>query len=123
MKSTNWILGVVGLVIGGAAGFFAFFWLVRQGFYAMVLPGALLGLGCGLLSRAKSELLGIICGLAALLLGLFIEWRFAPFAADDSLAYFIAHVHQLKGMTLLLIAVGGILAYWLGKGRPRRERA
>ena len=85
----------------------------------MVLPGALVGLGCGLLSGGRSTALGIVCGVLALWLGLFVEWRFAPFKADDGFAYFITHVHKLTMMTLIMIAVGGLLGYWLGQGRER----
>jgi hypothetical protein len=66
----------------------------------MVLPGALLGLGCGLMSGIRSDVLAIACGLLALLLGFFIEWQFAPFIDDDSLAYFATHVHKIRSMTL-----------------------
>ena len=117
VKTTNWLLGIVGGIVGGALGYFAFFVLASQGFYAMVLPSALLGLGCGLLSGMKSNVLGIGCGLLAVLLGCFTEWRFDPFIDDGSFAYFITHVHKLKSMTLIMIAVGGLFGFWFGKGR------
>lgn len=115
----NWLLGLVGAALGGAVGHFLFFVIVRQGFYAMVLPGALMGLGCGALSGFKSTTLGIVCGVMALLLGLFIEWQFAPFVVDDSLPYFLAHVHQLKTMSLAMIVLGGLFGYWFGRGQER----
>ena len=104
----NWLLGVVGGIVGGALGYFAFFLFACQGFYAMVLPGALLGLSCGFLSGIKSNVLGIVCGLLAVLLGFFTQWRFAPFIDDGSFAY---------SMTLIMITVGGIFGFWFGKGR------
>ena len=103
---TNWSLGLLGATIGGALGYLAFFFMTRQGFYPMVLPGALLGLGCGFLSGTKSTGLGILCGLLAVVLGLVIEWRFAPFRDDRSFSYFITHVQNLRTMTLVMIAVG-----------------
>jgi hypothetical protein len=114
---SNYLLAAVGGIAGGALGYFAFFLVARQGLYALVLPGALLGLGCGYLSGLKSNLLGVICAFAALLLGLFTEWQFAPFVADDSLAFFSTHLHHLKTMTLVLIAIGAFFGYWFGKGR------
>ncbi len=107
VNTTNWLLGIVGGIVGGAIGYFVFFLIARQGFYAIVLPGALLGLGCGFLSGIQSNALGVVCGLVALLLGFFTEWRFAPFIVDDSFAYFITHVHNLKSITLIMIAAGG----------------
>ena len=128
VPTTNWLLGIVGGIVGGAIGYFAFFLIARQGLYAIVLPGALLGLGCGRLSGIQSNALGVVCGLVALLLGFFTEWRFFPFIVDGSFAYFITHVHNLKFITLIMIAVGGLFGFWFGKGRapgvgPRRSES
>ena len=119
----NWVRGLVGIAIGAAVGYFLFFWIVHQGLYPMILPGALMGLGCGVFSGIKSTTLGIVCGVWALLFGLFIEWQFAPFVADDSLQYFLGHVHQLKTMTLVMIGLGGLIGFWWGRGRVREERS
>jgi hypothetical protein len=119
VKIANWGLGMIGAAVGGTLGYLGFFFLVRQGLYAMVLPGTLLGLGCGLLSGVKSSTLGIVSGLLATLLGIFVEWRFRPFVADDSFTYFISHLHDLKSGTLALIGIGGLFGYWFGRGRGR----
>ena len=110
-------LALLGALVGGALGYLAFFWLAGQGFYALVLPGALLGLGGGL-ARPRSRFVPVVCGLMALVLGLIIEWRFAPFTADTSLPYFLSHVHQLKPLTLIVIAVGAAIGFWV----PFRRR-
>jgi hypothetical protein len=115
----SWILGLLGAAAGGFLGYCAFFWMARQGFYALVLPGAALGLGCGLLARGKSYGLAIVCGVLALLLGLVTEWRFAPFAADGSLPFFLAHLGDLRPFTLMAIVAGGIAAFWFGGGRGK----
>jgi hypothetical protein len=109
------ILGLVGGVVGGVVGYFAFFWITRQGFYGLMIPGALLGLGCGLLARHPSWGRGVACGLAALALGLYTEWKFAPFIADKSFGYLLAHIPQLKPITLVMIGVGALIAFWMGK--------
>lgn len=114
---SNWLLGAVGGIVGGALGYFAFGFLLRQGVYAMVLPGVLLGFGCGFLSRVKSNVLGVACGLLAVLLGLFTEWRFVPFVDDGSFKYFMTHVHDLTSLTLIMITAGGFFAFLFGKGR------
>jgi hypothetical protein len=108
-------LGLIGAVIGGLLGYGAFLWIISQGLYALVLPGALLGLGCGLLARHESRLRGIVCGVAALALGLYSEWHEFPFAADSSFPYFLAHLHHLKPITDLMIALGAFFGYWWGK--------
>ncbi len=119
-KKPNWPLGLVGAVAGGVAGYFVFLWIAQQGFYALVLPGAAVGLGCAVLSRGESRTLGVVCAVLSLPLGLFAEWRFAPFIANDSLGYFLAHVYELQWITIIMIALGALFAYWLGKGSNRR---
>lgn len=83
----------------------------------MVLPGALVGLGCGAMLGTKSNAMGVVCGLSALVLGLFIEWQFAPFERDRSLGFFLTHINQLRSMTLILIGLGAMLGFAFGRGR------
>jgi hypothetical protein len=113
-KVVSHVLGFIGAVVGGVFGYYAFKWIWHQGFYALVIPGGLLGLGCGLAARHPSKIRGVICGLAGLLLGLYTEWTFYPFKADDSFFYLVSHAYQLKPVTLLMVALGGIVAYWSG---------
>jgi len=110
-------LGVVGAVVGGVLGCLLFLAIAKQGFYAIVLPGALVGFGCGGLSGRKSTSLGVLCGAIGLLAGVLAEWRFAPFIKDKSLSVFLTHLHDLSGVTLVLIAVGACFAFWFGQGR------
>lgn len=113
-------LGLLGAAVGGCLGYFAFTWIASQGFYALMLPPGLLGIGAGLASRRRSRPLAIICAVAGLVLGIFTEWRHAPFMWDKSFGYFLTHVHQLQPVTLIMIAVGTYLAYSLALGRERR---
>ena len=116
------VLGLTGAAAGGVFGHVLFQWIVRQGFYALIVPGGMLGLGCGLLARHPSKVRGIVCGLAALGLGIYSEWTCFPFVANGSFSYFLAHISELKPLTFVMISVGGLVAYWLGKdagyGRP-----
>ena len=80
------VLVLIGAVAGGLVGYFGFLWIARQGFYALVLPGGLLGLGASLFAN-RSTALCIVCGLLALALGVLAEWQFAPFIRDGSLGY------------------------------------
>jgi hypothetical protein len=108
-------LGVIGGIVGGVSGFVLFFWIANQGLYALVLPGAAVGMGCGLLARHRSVARGIACALGALGLGLYTEWKFMPFVADDRFPYMVLHFYSLKPITLIMIALGAALAYYLGK--------
>jgi hypothetical protein len=107
------LLGLVGAIVGGAIGYFAFFWISQQGFYALVLPGGLLGLGAGSFARARSIPLAVICCIAALGLGLYTEWRFAPFVVDGSFTYLVTHALDLKPITLIMLGLGTFLGYRL----------
>lgn len=111
--------GYLGAIAGAVIGYFAFNLLLQQGFYALALPGAAVGLTCGILSRIRSVHLAIVCGVLSLGLCLFLEWQNRPFVADDSLGYFLRNLGQLTGTTKLLLAVGTLFGAWFGLGRDR----
>ena len=115
------VRGLGGAILGAVLGYIAFRLLIRQGIYAMVLPGALVGIGCGLAMQREFKPLGIVSAVIALALGLYLEWRFLPFIVDKSLSYFLTHLHQVKPFDLLMIALGTAAAYWFGVGRPGRR--
>lgn len=116
------IRGLAGLVAGGAAGFFLFQWLVGQGLYGLAVVGAIMGLACGYASQIYSPVLAIACGICAAILSVFAEWKAFPFIADDSFEYFVSHLHQLSGRSLIFIALSIIFAAWFGLGRPNPSR-
>jgi hypothetical protein len=109
------LLGLVGAIVGGVLGFYTFGWLIYYGFYGLMIPGAFLGLGCSLAARHPSTIRGILCGLAALGLAIFTEWKFRPFEADQSFSYLVTHLTSLTPVTLLMIGVGAFIAFWVGK--------
>jgi hypothetical protein len=111
------VRGLGGAILGGLLGYLAFRWLYSQGFYGLMLPGVLLGLGAGLAARGTSQALGIVCGVAALALGTYAEWSVAPFRQDSSLWFFITHMHHLSGVKLLMLVLGAACGYWFGRGR------
>jgi hypothetical protein len=119
VKFKNVGLSVLGAVLGGAVGYFGFMWAARYGFYAMVLPGALLGVGSGWLGRDRCILRAMFCGALAVGLGLFCEWRAHPFTRDQGLGYFLEHIGNLTPVTLLMITLGGVFGGWFGLGKDR----
>jgi hypothetical protein len=121
-ENTRWkdgLLAGAGAVAGGVVGYFATWWIARQGFYALVLPGAALGLGGGLFVKDRSALRGVLCAVAAVLLGLFTDWRVEPFIADKSLTYYLTHLHQLQPITLIMVGLGAAFGFWLSVGREK----
>ncbi len=115
------LLGVIGAIVGGLAGHFVCAWIARQGFYALVLPGAFVGLGCSLLARHQSTARGVACGVGAVALGLYTEWSLFPWLTDGSLGYFLAHLRDLKAVTWIMIGLGGAIAYYLGQDASYRR--
>jgi hypothetical protein len=113
----NLLVGLLGAAAGGLLGFFAFLWIVRQGFYALMLPGALAGWGGGLWVRDRSPVRATLCGAFGLAWGILAEWKWAPFIKDPSLTYFLGHLHDLRPLTLLMILAGGAFGYWLSLGK------
>ncbi|MCE5268684.1 MAG: hypothetical protein LLG00_12440 [Planctomycetaceae bacterium] len=62
-----------------------------------------------------------MCALLAVPLGLLTEWKVEPFVADDSLGYFVRHLHELQPVTFVMIGLGVVFAYWIGRGSTRRS--
>ncbi len=114
-----YLKGILGGAAGAALGYLAFHWLIGMGLYSVMLPGALFGLGCGLLSGKRSLVLATLSLFAGLALGIYAEWSWAPFAADRSLPYFVAHLMDLRSNTKIMIVLGGVVAFWLGWGSNR----
>jgi len=109
------LLGLIGGAVGGVLGFYTFGWLEGHGFYGLAIPGAFLGLGCGLVAQHRSRPRGVACAVAALLLSIYAEWKYHPFLADGSLTYMLRHLNELSPVTLLMMTIGAGVAYWVGQ--------
>ncbi|HVJ80568.1 MAG TPA: hypothetical protein VNC50_05815, partial [Planctomycetia bacterium] len=72
--------------------------------------------------RSRSLALAVICGAAATLLGLYTEWKFAPFVGEESFGHFLKNVTRRAPITLILIAVGGVLGFYGPYSQWRRWR-
>jgi len=110
MKQVALVFG--GAIAGGLFGYFAFFWIAQQGFYAIALPGGLLGLGAGY-ANCRRRWPSVVCGVLALMFSLYTEWKFAPFLKDESLSYFLFHIHEKAPIKLLMIAIGTGIGFWV----------
>ena len=107
------LLGLVGAVIGGVAGFYTYKWLLSNGFVGGMIPGEFLGLGCSLLARHPSFARGAICGTAGLALGFFTDWYTT--VTDDTFWVYLQNFKSINQVYLLTIALGAFIAFWLGK--------
>ena len=116
----GFIRGMVGAAVGGAIGYFAFLGLLNYHLYAGVLPGVLVGFGFGLFSGQRSLIYGFLCGLLALALGLFIEWKF--FDNKENLLHIITHIQDIKFYHLIHYGLGSLGSLWFGIGWWRRKK-
>jgi hypothetical protein len=107
------LLGFLGAIVGGVIGYLGYRFALRYGLYAMILPGGLLGLGCGALAMHRSVWRGVACLVAGLALGLFAEWK--SFWVNKTLGEFLAAIPGFDPMTMIMIGVGGLLAFWCGR--------
>ena len=112
-------MALAGAVVGGAIGLGLAQWLWTQGFYALVLPGAVWA------SDAAGPCGACRCHWVSrrpwrrIALGLFTEWHLRPFNADEGFGYFVRHVGQLSSTTLFMVGMGTVMGYWLDKKANR----
>ena len=112
----GWILSLAGAAIGAVVGYVLFRWALSQGFYAMVVPGACLGLGAHLASPTRSTARGVVLGIAALIYGVLVDCKtnLPPF---DDVRYYFTHLANVGQISLLMIVVGGVVGFWWGRDR------
>jgi len=118
-RSKNIALGFLGGIVGGVLGHVAFLWILKQGYYALILPGACVGFVAGSLVKQPSLTLGWLCALVALSFGIFSEWRWSPFTDDPRLSFFLTHLHKLKPITWIMIILGAVFGFWFSFGRKK----
>jgi hypothetical protein len=106
--------GLAGAVVGGVIGSLAFEWALPYGIHLMALPGAMVGIGCGIATARRSLAAGILAGVAALDLSVYLEWKCFPFVRDNSLGFFLRHLHEASMQTRITVIVGTLLGFWFG---------
>jgi hypothetical protein len=107
------ILGLVGAALGGVLGFYLYKWIVTQGLVGGMIPGAFLGLGCSLLAQHASVARGVVCGIAGLVLGFFADWY--TNLTNETFWEYLKDVKSVNQVYLLMIVLGAVIAFWLGK--------
>jgi len=114
----DFLPGLAGGLVAGYLGYLAVGFLMGQtGFWVPILPGAFAGLACGQLSRVPSRARGALNGLIALGVAIFAQWKLfsPPFEFDGSLLGYLPHLHQLPILTLVVLALNGLLGFWWGR--------
>lgn len=119
------LVSLMGALMGGTLGYLGFFWLLGQGFFGLVLPGGLLGLGAGVV-RNRGGWVPWVCGLMALVLGFVADYR--SLANPPELSEFLSRLLQRQPVTLLMLAVGTAIGFYVPWSRrewtgPRPARA
>ena len=117
----RFVLGTIAAIVGGILGYVAFFWIARQGFYALIVPPGLLGLAAGYCVGKRSIPFAIACGIAGLAIGLVTEWQFTLRNADKGFLVFLTRVPNLNVVKLVMLALGPIISYRLALG-PDHDR-
>ena len=112
-----WLRGMVGAIAGAIAGWYLLRWLLSFGLLGLVIPGAFVGFGFGLASRRSMPLAGVFCGIVALIFGLYCDHATNVNGADDTFVRYLGSLSTVNPINLIMIAVGAVVAYWLGKGR------
>jgi hypothetical protein len=118
------VRGVIGALVGAAAGIWLFDFLLTKDLYAQPVPGAAVGMLCSIASGKRSWLLAGMCGVLGLLAGALAEH--AAFVADDwDVVAALGALGELEGGHLFRIVVGVVIAIWfgLGRDRPTKERS
>jgi hypothetical protein len=112
--------GIAGGASGGALGYFVFDWALTQGYYALVLPGSLVGLGCGLASGRKVLALGILSAVGAFAVGVLADWNSLANPSPTILGHLATLLQSNRQMAALLILVSVALSFYFGIGRNRQ---
>ncbi len=121
-------IGIAAAPIGAGLGALAASWLINVNYNGVVLPSALGGILCGLLSGRRSFFLGIYSAVVGLIVGLLVEYRLAeycmqppPFTEED-LAYYFMHLNQIPRMQVIHIVIGVAIGFFFGIGRSGAEK-
>jgi hypothetical protein len=114
----DFVPGLLGGLVGGYLGYLIVAYALRNhGMWVPIIPGALAGLACGQLSWTSSTPRGIINGLVGLGIAIYTQWMLfnPPFEFDKTFPGYVVNLPKLPPLTLILIAVNGLIAFWWGR--------
>ncbi len=121
MAWVSWLRCVVAGVAGGALGLWLFLWLAwHHGLYGFAIPGGFLGLAAGIV-RCPSRFLAVFFGLSGLVLGFYGVWK-VFYAGSLDFGSFLRHAHHGEPFHLLMVGLGGLIAFWIPLRRPAGGR-
>ncbi|TWT76892.1 hypothetical protein Pla123a_23160 [Posidoniimonas polymericola] len=112
----DYVKAAAGAIGGAVAGAVVFILLARAGLHAGMLMGAGAGWGVQLAVRDRNLATGVIALVAGLVASVLAEWYALPFMADPSLPFFLAHLHQINFIHLLLLGAGVVAGFFWAKG-------
>lgn len=115
-RTRTLLLGTVGAIVGALIGFAVFKTLLSVGLYALIAPGAIAGIVANRFARQSSMSVGIISLVVAAIATILSQWNVGPFPADESLQYFVTHLHRLPTAAMIMGGLGVILAFLSGRG-------
>jgi hypothetical protein len=116
----NLLFGVAGGVVGGVVGLLLCKWLATLGpFYAVVLPGALVGLGFGFAAQKRHLVFGLLSAAMGLLAGLLTQW--IVYSNESSFFNLVGQLKDYSPVTWVLLGLGVVFAFSFGLGRDRLE--
>ena len=115
-----YVLGIVGAVVGALIGGVLFHLALRWGIYMLALPGAVIGLTSGSLSKIRSIPLAVFCACLAACLAIYLQWRYFDFPnGEDTILYLLQNALNLPFQTQLMFVIGVLFAFWFGLGRQK----
>lgn len=109
----------IGAAAGGAVGTLAYWLLLQRDYHVLAVVGTGVALGVSALARTRHLAWGVATGVLAVLASVLVEWWFRPFTADDSISYFVSHLHALPANSLVSLAAVAVLGVYFGRGRLR----
>jgi hypothetical protein len=107
----QFLFATIGAILGAALGVALTWFIYKQGVRAAAIPGGLLGIGAGWF-RHRFIAIPVVCCIASFAVGVGVEWWLFPWADDESLGYFLKHLHEKNKFILVMLAIGGVAGFY-----------